>query len=162
MGHPIFCLGPDQSLVLRGKYRDPSLGVARLRARLRCLRMTINRRRLYRSLDSAMRNDFLGEGCGALHLGGRRTVLLGLRGVKGIRRDLVKALVPLRLRSGQALRGLNRIFGLAAWLKPCLPIGLMSRASIAVRNSGNGKEETSGAQMARNRAGCRSLHCLQS
>jgi hypothetical protein len=35
-------------------------------------------------------------------------------------------------------------------------------ASIAVRNSGNGKEEAAGAQVARNRAGCRSLHSLQS
>jgi hypothetical protein len=69
MGRPVFCLGLDQSLVLRNKYRDPSLGVARLRARLRCLRMTIGKRRLCRSLDSVTRNDFLGEDYGALHLG---------------------------------------------------------------------------------------------
>jgi hypothetical protein len=41
MEHPVFCLGPDQSLVLPNRYRDPSLGFARLRVRLRYLRMTI-------------------------------------------------------------------------------------------------------------------------
>jgi hypothetical protein len=64
-----FCLGLDQSLVLCNEYRDPSLGVARLRARLRRLRMTISKRRLCRSPDSVTQNDFLGEDCGALHLG---------------------------------------------------------------------------------------------
>jgi hypothetical protein len=64
MGHPVFCLGSEQPLVLRNKYRVPSLGVARLRVRLRCLRMTINHRRLCRSLDSVTRNDFLGEDSG--------------------------------------------------------------------------------------------------
>ena len=119
MGHPVFCLGMDQSLVLRNKYRDPSLGVARLGARLRCLRMTISKRRLGRSLDSVTRNNFLGGNCGALLLGGRRNVRWGFRGVKGIWGGWVRALVPLRLRSGQALRGLSLIGGFVAWLKPC-------------------------------------------
>jgi hypothetical protein len=86
-------VGPDQSGALRNQYRDPSLGVARCRARLRCLRMTVNNRRLYRSLNSATRNDFLGEDYGALRLGGRRTVLRGLRGVKGIWSGSVRAVV---------------------------------------------------------------------
>jgi hypothetical protein len=51
------------------RYRDPSLGVARLRVRLRCLRMTINR---CRGLDSGSRNDFFGEVRGPTSWG-RRT-----------------------------------------------------------------------------------------
>ena len=149
-------ISPERSATSAEILRWESLACARLR----CLRMTINHRRLYRSLDSATRNDFLGGNYGALHLGGRRTVLRGSRGVKGIWSGWVRALVPLRLRSGQALRGLNRICGLVAWLKPCPSLGFMPRGSIAVRNSGNGKEETSGAQVARNHPGCRSLHCF--
>src|SRR5277367_986582 len=82
MGHPVFCLGLDQSLVLRNDYRDPSLGAARLRARLRCLRMTIRERRLYRSPDSAMRNDFLGEDSG-VYFWGTENSTPGFSGSRG-------------------------------------------------------------------------------
>jgi len=44
--------------------------------------MTINNRRLYRILDSATRNDFLGEDFGALHLG-KENCTPGISGSQG-------------------------------------------------------------------------------
>jgi len=61
------------------RYRDPSLGAARLRVRLRCLRMTINS---CRSLDSGARNNFLGESSGP-YIWGKEKNTPGISGVKG-------------------------------------------------------------------------------
>ena len=112
MGHPVFCLGLDQSLVLRNDYRDPSLGVARLRARLRCLRMTIRERRLYRSPDSAMRNDFLGEDFGVYFWGTENctpgfSVTQGRFGRVGVPRA-AKAFCPYRPLIGKGLLPIPR------------------------------------------------------
>ena len=83
------------------------MGVARYRARLRCLRMTVNNRRLYRSLDSATRNDFLGGNYGAYILGKENTTP-GISGSQGNLEWLGECV--------GSLRGLNRIRGLVAWL----------------------------------------------
>src|SRR5580700_798589 len=78
------------------RYRDPSLGVARLRVRLRCLRMTINR---CRGLDSGSRNDFFGEVRGPiLGEGEQYSGISGSQGSWGV----VKV---------WSLRGLGRICG---------------------------------------------------
>jgi hypothetical protein len=69
--------------------------------------MTVNNRRLYRSLDSATRNDFLGGNYGAYILGKENTTP-GISGSQGNLEWLGECV--------GSLRGLNRIRGLVAWL----------------------------------------------
>jgi hypothetical protein len=125
MGHPVFCLGPEQPLVLRNKYRDPSLGVARLRARLRCLRMTISKRRLCRSLDSVTRNDFLGEDSG-VYIWGKENCTPGISGSQGDLEGLGAPRLPAfkacaRRRSAKAFCRYRALIG-----KGLLPIFIVS------------------------------------
>jgi len=84
------------------------LGVARLRARLRCLRTTINHRRLYRSLDSATRNDFLWGRLRGPTAWGKENSTPGISGSQGNLEWLGDSV--------GSLRGLGRIRGLVAWL----------------------------------------------
>jgi hypothetical protein len=92
-------VGPELLGVLRNKCRDPSLGVARLRVRLRCLGMTIvefrkdSSEHMSHVVSWALNRET--TSVGKLRdptSGGRRTVLRGFRGVKEIYR---RARAPL-------------------------------------------------------------------
>ena len=91
MGHPVFGLGPGQFLVLRNKYRDPSLGVARLRARLRCLRMTIgflgvakdSREHILHVVSLALSRETISLGKTGVYIWGKENCTPGFSGSQG-------------------------------------------------------------------------------
>jgi len=125
VGSVVICCR-DQSGALRDRYRDPSLGVARFRARLRCLRMTIlglaeggGWDRAHGSPDSAVQRFWNAKllpwgKFGALHLGEEEMY----SGELGASRAADRSVRPTGGIVG-SLRGLGRVCGLVAWLKPC-------------------------------------------